>query len=89
VVRGYEVVTSDDRRVGTVTDVRHGCLVVDIGRFRRRRRPVPREFAHSVDAAAKVVVTVPRATLRAAPRVRRRGEFDARSVSRHYGLVPV
>jgi hypothetical protein len=86
-VRGYEVVTSDDRRVGTVSDVRDGCLVVETGRLRRRRRPVPREFAHTVDEAGKVFVTVPRAALRDAPRVRRSGDFDVQEVARHYGLV--
>src|SRR5262245_51112266 len=73
-VRGYEVVTSDDRVVGHVVDVRHGFLVVESGRIHKSRHPVPREFVHVVDEAAKAFVTVPRRILMDAPKVDKDGE---------------
>jgi hypothetical protein len=85
-VRGYEVVTSDDRVVGNVLDVRNGFLVVESGRIHKSRHPVPREFVHVVDEAAKAFVTVPRRILMDAPKVDKNGDFDPAEAARHYGL---
>jgi hypothetical protein len=86
-VRGYEVVTSDDRVVGTVLDVRHGFLIVESGRLRKSRHPVPREFVHAVDKAAKAFVTVPRRILLDAPEADKRGNFNRAEAARHFGLA--
>ena len=86
-MRGYEVVTSDDRVVGKVTDVQQDFLIVESGRLRRSRRPVPRAFIHPADEVARVVVTVPRSVLLDAPKVDRNGEFDRAEAARHYGLA--
>jgi hypothetical protein len=86
-VRGYDVVTSDDRVVGTVVDVRHGYLIVESGRLRKTRHPVPREFVHVVDEAAKAIITVPRRILMDAPRVAKDGAFDRAEAARHFGLA--
>ncbi len=86
-MRGYEVVTSDQRVVGRVADVRDGYLIVEAGRLHKSRRPVPREFIHAVDEAAKVFVTVPRRVLHDAPEVDRKGHFDLHEAARHYGLA--
>ena len=82
-MRGYEVVTSDDRVVGHVVDVRHGFLVVESGRIHKSRHPVPREFVHVVDEAAKAFVTVPRRILMDAPKVDKDGEFDQATIQLH------
>ena len=86
-MRGYEVVSSDDRVVGTVMGVRDGFLIVESGRLRKSRRPVPREFVHVVDEAAKAFVTVPRRVLTDAPRVDREGNFDRAEAAGHFGLA--
>ncbi len=86
-MRGYEVVTSDNRGVGRVVDLADGFLVVESGRLFRSRRPIPREFAHAVDESRTVFVTVPRRVLEDAPRVDRRGRFDLDDAARHFGLA--
>jgi hypothetical protein len=86
-MRGYDVVTSDDRVVGRVIDVRNGFLIVESGRIRRSRRPVPREFVHAVDEAAKAFVTVPRRVLMDAPKVDKQGKFDRAAAAAHFGLA--
>jgi hypothetical protein len=86
-VRGYEVLSSDQRAVGRVADVKHGYLIVESGRLFKIRRPVPREFAHAVDEAATVFVTVPRRVLHDAPRADGKGDFDVSKTARHYGLA--
>jgi hypothetical protein len=85
-VKGYDVVTSDGRKIGRVTDALDGFLVVQIGGVLRSRRPLPREFAHAADDERKVVVTVPKAVLADAPRVQRNGTFDVAAAARHYGV---
>ena len=86
-MRGYEVVTSDDKIVGHVADVRDGYLIVESGHMRKTRHPVPREFVHAVDEAAKAFVTVPRRVLMDAPEVDRKGFFDRRAAAHHFGLA--
>src|SRR5262245_43804448 len=86
-MRGYQVVTSDDRAVGHVSDVRDGYLIVESGWLRKSRHPVPREFVHAVDEAAKAFVTVPKRVLMDAPEVDRKGYFDRRAAARHFGLA--
>ena len=86
-MRGFEVVTSDDRVVGHVADMRDGYLIVESGHLRKARHPVPREFVHAVDEAAKAFVTVPRRVVMDAPEVDRKGFFDRRKAARHYGLA--
>ncbi len=81
------MVTSDKRSVGRVVDVRDGYLIVEAGRLRRSRRPIPREFVHAVDEAETVFVTVPRRVLHDAPEVDRRGRFDTQEAARHFGLA--
>ena len=86
-MRGFEVVTSDDRMIGHVADVQEGYLIVESGHLRKARHPVPREFVHAVDEAAKAFVTVPRRVVMDAPEVDRKGFFDRRQAARHYGLA--
>jgi hypothetical protein len=86
-MRGYEVVTTDDRVVGEVVDVRDGFLIVESGHVHKSRHPVPREFVHAVDEAAKAFVTVPKSLLMDAPKVDRRGNFDRAAAARHFGLA--
>ncbi len=86
-MRGYEVVASDRRTMGRVAEVKDGYLIVESGRLRKLRRPVPREFVHVVDGAAKAFVTVPRRVLQDAPEVDRQGNFDLQKAALHYGLA--
>jgi hypothetical protein len=86
-VRGYEVVASDRRAMGRVAEVKDGYMIVESGRLRKRRRPVPREFVHVVDGASKAFVTVPRRVLQDAPEADRQGNFDLQKAALHYGLA--
>jgi hypothetical protein len=86
-VKGYEVVKSDGQRIGRVADAIGGFVVVELGRLMRTRLALPREFAHATDGERRVAVTAPWALLDGAPRVTRRGTFDAVAAARHFGIA--
>ena len=86
-MHGYVVVTSDDRTVGHVVDVRNGFLIVESGHIHKSRHPVPREFVHVVDEAAKVFVTLPKRVVMDAPKADKHGDFDHAAAARHFGLA--
>jgi hypothetical protein len=86
-VKGYDVVKWDGQRIGRVAAASGEFLVVELGRMRRDRRALPTEFAHATDGDRRVVVTVPTAFLADAPRVKRRGRFDAGAAARHFGVA--
>jgi hypothetical protein len=87
-VKGYDVVSSEGQKIGKVTDVLDGFVIVEVGRVMRTRRPLPKEFAHAQDSDRTVVATVPKRVLDDAPRVNRSGTFDVDQATRHYGLTP-
>ena len=82
---GYRVMSSDDERLGRVVGVDDEFVIVELGRFRRVRRPVPLAFAHPDDAAKVVRITVPRHGLARAPRVKT--AVDAKAAAAYYGLA--
>ena len=86
-MKGYDVVRSDGQRIGRVSDAIGGFVVVELGRLVRTRLALPREFAHATDGDRRVAVTAPRALLEQAPRVTRRGTFDAGAAARHFGVA--
>ena len=82
---GYDVVTSDDRSIGRVVDVRGDYLIVEHGTLRKSRHALPKAFAHPVDAERLVRVTVSRELITDSPKVG--DEWDEQAVARHYGLA--
>ena len=84
-VKGYDVVSSEHRKIGTVVEASGDYLVVEAGRLRRRRHALPKAFAHPVDADRVVRVTVSRRVVVESPRVDE--GWDEQAVARHYGLA--
>jgi hypothetical protein len=84
-MNGYEVVTTDDKRVGSVVDVHDDYLIVETGKLIKHRHALPKAFAHPVDAEQLVRVTVSKDLVEDSPNVDDR--FDERLVARHYGLA--
>jgi hypothetical protein len=81
-MKGYTVITSDERKAGHVVDEHGEYLIVEHGTLRKTRRPLPRAFAHADDAEQVVRATVPSGLLSEAPDV-----GDEAAVARHYGLA--
>jgi hypothetical protein len=84
-MKGYEVLTTDDDRIGSVVEVDGDYLIVETGKLRKSRRALPKAFAHPVDADQVVRVTVSKQLVNDSPKVG--GSVDEQAVARHYGLA--
>jgi hypothetical protein len=84
-MNGYEVVTTDDKKVGAVVDVHDEYLIVETGKLIKHRHALPKAFAHPVDAEQLVRVTVSKELVDDSPQVD--DGLDEQLVARHYGLA--
>jgi hypothetical protein len=85
-VEGYEVITSDDSKLGPVVAVEGDLLVVEGGKLRKSRHAIPKAFAHGDDGERIVRLSVSKELVEDSPAVKD-GEFDHRAVAAHYGLA--
>jgi hypothetical protein len=85
-MEGYDVVTFDDKKVGTVAGESGDYLIVEHGLIRKSKRALPRQLAHLDDEAQQVRTTVGKDIFFDSPEVD--GEVDERAVQEHYGLTP-
>jgi hypothetical protein len=85
-MKGYEVVTSDDHKVGHVVDVQGDNLIVEHGTVFKSKHALPLTFAHTDDAERVVRVSVSKETVEASPKLDN-GAVDERAVAEHYGLA--
>lgn len=85
-MEGYDVVTIDDEKVGTVAGESGDYLIVEHGLIRKSKRALPREFAHVDEAEEQVRITVGKEIFLDAPELD--GELDEQAVREYYGLAP-
>ena len=83
-MEGYDVVTVDEHKIGTVVGESGDFLIVEQGALLKSKHALPREFAHVDDSAQLVRVTVPKEMVSDSPKVEDR--IDEREVAEHYGL---
>ena len=85
-MEGYEVVTSDDKNVGTVVGETGDYLIVEHGLLRKTRTALPRAFAEVHDVERVVRATISKEIFDGAPGMRD-DELDEQAVAAHYGLA--
>jgi hypothetical protein len=84
---GYEVITSDDQKLGKVVRVANGYLIVGHKHLlKERHHAIPIAFAHAEDADQVVRLSVSKGLIEDGPEVKD-GEFDRKAVAEHYGLA--
>src|SRR5205807_1495695 len=81
-MKGYTVITSDEKNAGHVVEEHDDYVVVEHGTLRKSRHPLPRTFVHADDAEQVVRATVPSSVLHGSPEV-----GDDEAIARHYGLA--
>jgi hypothetical protein len=85
-MEGYEVITSDEHKLGHVAAVEGGNLIVEQGHLRKTRHAIPLTFAHADESEQVVRVSVSKAIVEDSPKVED-GTVDQRAVAEHYGLA--
>lgn len=85
-MEGYEVVTSDEQKVGQVVGTYGDNLIVEQGTLLKSKRALPRAFAHVDDEARVVRTSVPKNVLQDAPKIDD-GDVDEAAVAQYYGLA--
>jgi hypothetical protein len=85
-VEGYDVITSDESKLGHVVGTIGDNLVVEHGTLHKTRHPVPKVFAEVHDDERAVRLTVSKELVTEAPKVKN-GSLDERAVAEHYGLA--
>jgi hypothetical protein len=83
---GYDVIASDDHKVGHVVGTIGDNLIVEHGTIFKSRHPLPRAFTEVHDDEQVVRATVSRQILESAPKVEN-GHVDEQAVAEHYGLA--
>ena len=85
-MEGYEVITSDEHKLGHVVGTIGDNLVVEHGTIIKSKHPVPKAFAEVHDDEKVVRLTVSKEIVCEAPKVNGDG-YDERAVAEHYGLA--
>ena len=86
-MEGYDVVTSDDKKIGKVVGEMGDNLIVEHGTLRKSRTALPKVFTEVHEGDAEVRATVSKSIFDDAPSVDSDGELDADAVAEHYGLA--
>ena len=83
---GYDVVTSDDEKIGRVVDERDNCLIVEHGMLLKAKHAIPKDFATVDDDAQIVRATITKDVFADGPKVDDE-HWDCSAVLAHYGLA--
>ena len=85
-MKGFEVVTNDDCKIGHVVDIEEKHLIVEHGLLKKSRHAVPETFAHADDAGQTVRLSLSKEIVVSSPRLEN-GSIDTQAVAEHYGLA--
>lgn len=84
-MEGYDVVTIEDEKVGTVVGTHGDNLIVEQGTIRKSKHALPRTFAEVDDGEQMVRMTVTKDIFCDSPKID--GEVDETAIALHYGLA--
>ena len=85
-MEGFEVVTSDDSKLGHVIEVRDQHLIVEHGLLKKTKHAVPETFAHTSDDEQIVRLSVSKEIVESSPKLEN-GSIDTQAVAEHFGLA--
>jgi len=85
-MEGFEVVTSEEDKLGQVVGIEGDYLIVEHGTLRKTRHAIPKIFAHIDEGEEIVCVTVSKEIIESSPKIEN-GSIDRQAVAEHYGLA--
>jgi hypothetical protein len=84
-MRGYELVTLDDDKVGRVCEEEGDFLIVEHGLF-KTKHAVPKTFVEIDDEHRVARTTLAKELIHSSPKVHN-GDHDLHEIAEHYGLA--
>ena len=84
-MRGYELVTLDEDKVGHVCEEDGDYLIVEHGLF-KTKHAVPKTFVEVDDEGRVARTTLSKQLIHSSPKVHN-GDHDLQSIAEHYGLA--
>ena len=85
-MEGFEVVTSDDCKVGHVVAVENGHLIIEHGLLKKTKHAVPETFAYPDESEQTVRLSVSKEIVESSPKLDN-GSIDTQAVAEHFGLA--
>jgi hypothetical protein len=85
-MEGFEVVTSDDCKIGHVAEVRNRHVIVEHGLLKKTRHAVPETFVHATEDEQIVRLSVSKEIVETSPKLDN-GSIDTQAVAEHFGLA--
>src|SRR4051812_27669165 len=85
-MEGYEVISSDDRKLGHVVGEKGDNVIVEHGLLRKTRQAIPKPFLHADESEEVVRASVPSEIVESSPKIED-DRVDEGEVARHYGLA--
>ena len=86
-MEGWQVVTSQEEKLGRVVAVTDDYLIVEAGHLRKSRHAIPRTFVQLREGEEEVCVGLPKDMVGDSPSVEADGTFDREATAQHYGLA--
>src|SRR6266480_4353500 len=85
-MEGFEVVTSDDCKIGHVVAVENGHLIIEHGLLKKTKHAVPETFAYPDESEQTVRLSVSKEIVESSPKLDN-GSIDTQAVAEHFGLA--
>jgi hypothetical protein len=86
-LEGYELVTSDDKRLGHVVAKIGDNVIVEHGHLRKSRHAVPDTFIDVHEDEGVVRTTLSKQLIEDSPKVPDDGDVDEQEIAAYYGLA--
>jgi hypothetical protein len=86
-MEGYDVITSDDSRLGHVVGTVGDNLIIEHGTLRKSRHALPKALAHVDEAEQVVHTTISKQLIEDSPKIGDDGELDLPAIAAYYGLT--
>ena len=85
-MKGHDVISSDEHKLGSVVAERDGCAIVEIGHIFKSKHAIPNEFLHEHEEGVRA--TVSKEIVEGSPKIED-DHFDVNAIKLYYGLIEV
>ena len=85
-MEGFQVVTSDDCKLGHVVGVQGDHVIIEHGTLKKTKHAIPETFVHTDESEETIRLSVPKDIVESSPKLEN-GTVDKAAVAAHYGLA--